>query len=393
MTAVDTGWITDERPHPTKMRLADEGFHAPLDLVDGAARVYDPIVRGEAGRGPVRLLPQGLRARPLVTGVRLRPAWSAATRVVGHDVARPVRTGPAPPWCALQSRGRRDTRLPANRQGEEMRVNTRSRRVLASAVAAGASLALMAGCASSSSSSGDNGGGSSDDKTLVFGASADPQVIYGPYVSDGESLRVIDQIYETLVTLTPGTTDVVPQLAESWTASADGTAWTFKLRQGVKFQRRHRLQRRRPSASTSTAGTTSRAQLQSPRRLDVYWQDRVRRLRQERRTPTCPHEPLQVVRGDRRDHRGHHLNSRDSVRIPAALVAPVVRDASPAALKKYDADKVTATGDAFQYPDVRDRSTRPAPGRTSFESWTAASKTVSITATPTTGATRRRSTR
>jgi NAD(P)-dependent dehydrogenase (short-subunit alcohol dehydrogenase family) len=49
MTSVDTGWITDERPHPTKMRLAQEGFHAPLDLVDGAARVYDPIVRGERG--------------------------------------------------------------------------------------------------------------------------------------------------------------------------------------------------------------------------------------------------------------------------------------------------------------------------------------------------------
>jgi NAD(P)-dependent dehydrogenase (short-subunit alcohol dehydrogenase family) len=49
MTSVDTGWITDERPHPTKLRLAGEGFHAPLDLVDGAARVYDPIVRGEAG--------------------------------------------------------------------------------------------------------------------------------------------------------------------------------------------------------------------------------------------------------------------------------------------------------------------------------------------------------
>ena len=49
MTSVDTGWITDERPHPTKTRLAEEGFHAPLDLVDGAARVYDPIVRGEAG--------------------------------------------------------------------------------------------------------------------------------------------------------------------------------------------------------------------------------------------------------------------------------------------------------------------------------------------------------
>ena len=49
LTSVDTGWITDERPHFTKVRLAEEGFHAPLDLVDGAARVYDPIVQGQAG--------------------------------------------------------------------------------------------------------------------------------------------------------------------------------------------------------------------------------------------------------------------------------------------------------------------------------------------------------
>ena len=49
MTAVDTGWITDERPHPDKERMAEAGFHAPLDLEDGAARVYDPIVRGELG--------------------------------------------------------------------------------------------------------------------------------------------------------------------------------------------------------------------------------------------------------------------------------------------------------------------------------------------------------
>ncbi|WP_239455441.1 SDR family NAD(P)-dependent oxidoreductase [Nocardioides gilvus] len=49
MTAVDTGWITDERPHAEKLRIAAEGWHAPLDLVDGAARVYDPIVMGEQG--------------------------------------------------------------------------------------------------------------------------------------------------------------------------------------------------------------------------------------------------------------------------------------------------------------------------------------------------------
>jgi NAD(P)-dependent dehydrogenase (short-subunit alcohol dehydrogenase family) len=49
MCAVDTGWITDENPAPKKARLAVHGFRTPLDVVDGAARIYDPIVRGEAG--------------------------------------------------------------------------------------------------------------------------------------------------------------------------------------------------------------------------------------------------------------------------------------------------------------------------------------------------------
>ncbi|MFJ3923288.1 SDR family NAD(P)-dependent oxidoreductase [Streptomyces sp. NPDC090022] len=49
MCSVDTGWITDENPVPTKNRIAASGFRTPLDIVDGAARVYDPIVRGEAG--------------------------------------------------------------------------------------------------------------------------------------------------------------------------------------------------------------------------------------------------------------------------------------------------------------------------------------------------------
>ncbi|MFD9002674.1 SDR family NAD(P)-dependent oxidoreductase [Streptomyces sp. NPDC059582] len=50
MCAVDTGWITDENPAPKKERMARAGFRTPLDIVDGAARVYDPIVRGEAGQ-------------------------------------------------------------------------------------------------------------------------------------------------------------------------------------------------------------------------------------------------------------------------------------------------------------------------------------------------------
>ena len=71
--------------------------------------------------------------------------------------------------------------------------------------------------------------------TLVFGTSADPTSMDGAYVSDGESLRVVDQIFETLVTTKRGGTDPAPSLAKSWKASADGLAWTFQLQTGVKF--------------------------------------------------------------------------------------------------------------------------------------------------------------
>ncbi len=71
--------------------------------------------------------------------------------------------------------------------------------------------------------------------TLVFAGAADPVVLDGALVSDGESIRVITQIFETLVALKPGTTEPEPGLAESWEADEAGTAWTFKIRQGVKF--------------------------------------------------------------------------------------------------------------------------------------------------------------
>ncbi|GLW64347.1 oxidoreductase [Actinomadura rubrobrunea] len=49
MNSVDTGWVTDERPHPSRMAQRALGFRPPLDVIDGAARVYDPIVRGVRG--------------------------------------------------------------------------------------------------------------------------------------------------------------------------------------------------------------------------------------------------------------------------------------------------------------------------------------------------------
>ncbi len=47
MNAVDTGWVTDEDPAEIAARKTEEHFfHPPLDIVDGAARILDPIING-----------------------------------------------------------------------------------------------------------------------------------------------------------------------------------------------------------------------------------------------------------------------------------------------------------------------------------------------------------
>jgi len=47
MNAVDTGWVTDEDPaHIAARKVVEERFHPPLDIVDGAARIVDPIIDG-----------------------------------------------------------------------------------------------------------------------------------------------------------------------------------------------------------------------------------------------------------------------------------------------------------------------------------------------------------
>jgi NAD(P)-dependent dehydrogenase (short-subunit alcohol dehydrogenase family) len=47
MNAVDTGWVTDEDPAEiAQAKVAEHRFHPPLDIVDGAARIVDPIIAG-----------------------------------------------------------------------------------------------------------------------------------------------------------------------------------------------------------------------------------------------------------------------------------------------------------------------------------------------------------
>jgi peptide/nickel transport system substrate-binding protein len=71
--------------------------------------------------------------------------------------------------------------------------------------------------------------------TLVFGANGDPVSLESGNITDGISILVQRQIYDTLVDFKDGTTDLQPGLATSWKANADNTSWTFTLRRNVKF--------------------------------------------------------------------------------------------------------------------------------------------------------------
>ena len=47
MNSVDTGWVSDEDPvHIAERKTSQHHFHPPLDIVDGAARIVDPIIAG-----------------------------------------------------------------------------------------------------------------------------------------------------------------------------------------------------------------------------------------------------------------------------------------------------------------------------------------------------------
>ena len=63
-----------------------------------------------------------------------------------------------------------------------------------------------------------------------------PEVFNPQLTSNGTTSYVLGQIYDGLVSVKAGSSEIEPALAESWTVSDDARTYTFKLRQGVKWQ-------------------------------------------------------------------------------------------------------------------------------------------------------------
>src|SRR5512146_3436417 len=72
-------------------------------------------------------------------------------------------------------------------------------------------------------------------KTLVIAIGADQTGMDPQTVQNNESGFVMSTLFDGIVNYRPGSSEVGPGLAESWSISPDGKVYTFKLRRGVKF--------------------------------------------------------------------------------------------------------------------------------------------------------------
>lgn len=71
--------------------------------------------------------------------------------------------------------------------------------------------------------------------TLIFGRGGDSVGLDPAFEVDGESFKICDNVYDTLVQYKDSSTELEPGLAESWESSDNGLTWTFNLRKGVTF--------------------------------------------------------------------------------------------------------------------------------------------------------------
>jgi dipeptide transport system substrate-binding protein len=72
--------------------------------------------------------------------------------------------------------------------------------------------------------------------TLVVCTEASPDFLNSQLSTANTSFDVSEQVFDRLVEMKIGGSDLIPGLAEAWTISADGLTYTFRLRRGVKWQ-------------------------------------------------------------------------------------------------------------------------------------------------------------
>ncbi|OLT11023.1 peptide ABC transporter substrate-binding protein [Pseudonocardia sp. CNS-139] len=251
-------------------------------------------------------------------------------------------------------------------------MNPAARR-LSAAVAAGALAVTLAACAQSERDDGaGQGGAGTTGGTMVFGAPGAPDNFDPLFAQDGETFRPARQMYDTLITYEQGSADLAPGLATEWTPNADGTEWTFTLREGVTFHDGTPFDAEAVCFNFDRWYNlpTAAAQAQAIYYTETF-EGYANNLIDEAGDPvynscTASNPTTAVIR----------LN-RAKGAFPAAFGLTSLSISSPTALQQYDADRVEQSGEAFTFGEyATSHPTGTGPFR--FESYDRAAGTVTL---------------
>ena len=214
---------------------------------------------------------------------------------------------------------------------------------------------------------GDDEGGGGEGGTLVFAGAADPVVIDGALVSDGESIRVISQIFETLIALKPGTTELAPGLATEWEVSPNALTYTFTLRDGVKFHDGTDFNAEAVCFNFDR-WYNFKGPLQNPS-ASYYYSAFFGGFKNNESEDLS--DPLYKSCEARDPTTAVITLTRPSASLLGALVQQAFSIASPQALQEFDADAGTVDADGVFQPEGTFGTEHPiGTGPFKFESWT-----------------------
>ncbi|MEV0623923.1 ABC transporter substrate-binding protein [Nonomuraea sp. NPDC050404] len=210
-------------------------------------------------------------------------------------------------------------------------------------VAAGAALTGLVAVTACTATSGPPAGRQAG-ASLTFAVNGDPGSLDPAYAADGLSWITLEQMYDTLVSPKPGSTEIGPRLALSWKPSDGGRSWTFDLRREVKFQDGTPFDGKAVCANFDRWHTFSGLQ-QSPS-VSTWWQNVFGGFKNNESDKLSASLYKSCSAPD--DHTAVIELTRPSASFVSALSMTPFAIASPAALEKYDAD---AIGGSAEQPD------------------------------------------
>lgn len=234
----------------------------------------------------------------------------------------------------------------------------------AAPLAALAATALtLSACAQSDRDDSGSGGGDTDG-TFTFGAAGAPEVFDPFYASDGETFRVTRQIFEGLVEVEEGSSEIGPGLAEKWEPSKDGKTWTFTLRKGVKFSDGETLDAQAVCDNFERMADQNETAQAGPAE---YWAYSMEGFGKDSLYRSCEASDDQTV---------VLKIARATSKFPAMLSLSAFGIQSPKALEEGKANDVKKQGEGFAYPKNSENPVGTGPY--TFDSYDEANKTVTL---------------